>query len=345
MQGVAYVPPPQLCELSFDALAVTPVGAGGLAYRAAIEGWAGGARIMGVGGFIGAERGALTLGPALPEVYDPAHGVPLIDLAWRLSRNRQFWDTPAIFQRAFYDVIVCGADEVAARFLRLLTPDWPIGRIAAIAAAPGEDPPDDDLFAAAAPFERLGRRSFEAFLIPNPDRVREFEQLIAAHEWSRGKPVLARQGLSIETDDLTYAYREALRPVARGVNQRILSLPEDVKRLARELALRRAADQGGGRIALYGAGQHTERFLREIAGQPRARVVALLDDAAKSRGERHGLPLIPPAELPAADVDAVILSSDAFEEALWEAARPLRERGVRVLRVYEPGREVESTQA
>lgn len=99
-------------------------------------------------------------------------------------------------------------------------------------------------------------------------------------------------------------------------------------------ALRECAARGERRVALYGAGRHTRDAAAALAEPPVA-VEAIIDD----RAELHGTvllerPVISIDAALAARFDAVILSSDRFEPALWQGAAPLRNQGARVVRLY-----------
>jgi hypothetical protein len=97
---------------------------------------------------------------------------------------------------------------------------------------------------------------------------------------------------------------------------------------------------GGVRFHLYGAGRHTakllaEKSLWEAAGH---RLVGLIDDHPrfKETPEVFGLPVKSSAAA-AAEMDpaeAVILSTDAFEDQFWAQSEPLRVRGICVWRLY-----------
>lgn len=70
------------------------------------------------------------------------------------------------------------------------------------------------------------------------------------------------------------------------------------------------------------------------------RVVAIIDDSPGLQGGAlEGRPIIAPGSIDASGVEAVILSSDTFEDELWHKTTPLRRRGLPVLRLY--GREIE----
>ncbi|MHC4217633.1 MAG: glycosyltransferase family 4 protein [Planctomycetota bacterium] len=94
-----------------------------------------------------------------------------------------------------------------------------------------------------------------------------------------------------------------------------------------------ALDKGCRRIAIYGVGRHTRRtagiFQR---GLP---LVGLIDDDPPSRDQVFGLPVVPlDRAMSELKPDAVLLSSDAWEEQMWSRSAPLRAAGVRVLPLY-----------
>ena len=98
--------------------------------------------------------------------------------------------------------------------------------------------------------------------------------------------------------------------------------------------LREMAQQGCRRIAIYGLGQHTQRGA-EVLEQCDLPVIGFIDDAPPASGEALGLPAVTPARaITELRPDGVLLSSDAWEEKLWQNARPLREAGVVVRAIY-----------
>jgi hypothetical protein len=94
-----------------------------------------------------------------------------------------------------------------------------------------------------------------------------------------------------------------------------------------------AVDDGCRRIAIYGVGKHTRRtagiFERPLP------LVGLIDDDPPPRPRVFGLPVVP-LERALAELkpDAVLLSSDAWEEQMWRRSAALRAAGVRVLPLY-----------
>ncbi len=72
----------------------------------------------------------------------------------------------------------------------------------------------------------------------------------------------------------------------------------------------------GKRIAIYGAGYHTECLL-ELTGLARAKLVALVDGNPAKHGRRvFGLPVIGPEELPDLQPDVIVVSSYDFQDEM-----------------------------
>lgn len=108
--------------------------------------------------------------------------------------------------------------------------------------------------------------------------------------------------------------------------------------------LRRAVDSatagGALRIALYGAGLHTQRhlaFLESVGA-----IQAIIDDGRA--GTRLGrFDVVSAREaIEQRRCDAVVLSSDTIEDALWNASAGIRSSGVPVYRVYSAAPSSES---
>lgn|GEM_PF-2607208 len=79
----------------------------------------------------------------------------------------------------------------------------------------------------------------------------------------------------------------------------------------------RAAAAKPSRVAIYGAGQHTNRFISTFRSvlEPRHTIVGVLDDSPKA-ATFGDLPLLPTTTLADLRPDVVLLSSDAHEEAM-----------------------------
>lgn len=98
-------------------------------------------------------------------------------------------------------------------------------------------------------------------------------------------------------------------------------------------AAEEAVADGCRRLVVYGIGKHTRRVPEVFSkGLP---FVGLMDDRLPPWNEMFGLPLVRcSAVMQELRPDAVILSSDAWEEAMWEKTEPLRSAGVRVVPLY-----------
>lgn len=110
------------------------------------------------------------------------------------------------------------------------------------------------------------------------------------------------------------------------------------KRLV-EMTAELCAARGFKRVALFGAGKHTEAILPGPWAAAGVRVAAVLDDAP-SRPDIAGVPVMKPEAL-REEIDAVVVSSDRFEERIAARAREVFEErggrgggGVPVLRMY-----------
>lgn len=93
------------------------------------------------------------------------------------------------------------------------------------------------------------------------------------------------------------------------------------------------ARNGYSKIAVFGAGQHTRRHGIAPFSAGGLEVVAVLDDHAT--GEIEGVGICRPADF-SGECDAVIVSSDGSEDALFASASEwAKSRGCDVCRVYE----------
>ncbi len=93
---------------------------------------------------------------------------------------------------------------------------------------------------------------------------------------------------------------------------------------------RELREAGVRRVWLYGAGRHTGWVLDHREELPS--IAGLVDDSCAG-SVRFGLRVAAPDELHPGE--CVLLSSDWHEDALWDASEGIRERGVRVWRVYQ----------
>lgn len=100
------------------------------------------------------------------------------------------------------------------------------------------------------------------------------------------------------------------------------------------IAAARCAQNGWRRIALYGAGRHTAPIIRQPWKDCDVQVVAVLDDDPRLAAIR-GIPVIKPSQL-TTPIDAVVISSDAHEQAIYErAAAFFGPRATPILRIYD----------
>ena len=100
-------------------------------------------------------------------------------------------------------------------------------------------------------------------------------------------------------------------------------------------ALAQLAAQGAGRLALYGAGRFTREALKSGGFKPSSYpVLAIVDDNPDLAGtDVAGIPVVSSASAIELGVDGVVISSQWYEAELWDAAMPLRNAGVRCVRL------------
>lgn len=131
--------------------------------------------------------------------------------------------------------------------------------------------------------------------------------------------------------DALWLHNDALR----ALRERPVAVPPTAQMLAMRRALEACERDGLRRVAIYGAGQHTRAVGEVLMACRRPAVVAIVDDdRARSGQEVAGLPIVTPESIPGLGLDALVLSSDAHEPALWQRTAPLRERGLRVVTLY-----------
>jgi glycosyltransferase involved in cell wall biosynthesis len=120
--------------------------------------------------------------------------------------------------------------------------------------------------------------------------------------------------------------REAGVPVVRSVLRSC--------RDALVLHVRALMDEGCRRIAIYGLGRHTQARVGvfELEDVP---LVGIIDDSPPPSGEAFGLPVVRLGDAARVlGVDGILISSDAWESAMYERTLPQRAAGVRVRRIY-----------
>jgi hypothetical protein len=103
---------------------------------------------------------------------------------------------------------------------------------------------------------------------------------------------------------------------------------------------RSLVDRGARRVILYGAGTHTRATL-PVALDSGLRVEAIIDDNPASQGSMfEGVPVISLDRAIALAPDAIVLSANSFEEALWTRSSKARSAGIEVVRMYGIARPV-----
>jgi glycogen synthase len=166
-------------------------------------------------------------------------------------------------------------------------------------------------------------------------RVAYYEQVIAA---SGERSALAARLARVPEDvwrqvapDQATAFRILLAGKLEGAaHQNIV-----VERLLRKVALK-LNNRPQVRIALYGAGQHTQQLAPffDLLTDKGVAVALIVDDNPARHGDRIGNVEIVAPSAAIGVVDAVVLSSDAAETALWTKSATLREAGLPVVRLY-----------
>jgi len=172
---------------------------------------------------------------------------------------------------------------------------------------------------------QASRRLKAAVSIGAPEAQPEYpESLIAARRASRARAKAEGAAAGAPMAQTT------MRPLTTHKPE---ELPARVKiAMVDRLALECVID-GIRRVALYGAGRHTQEISLWPLRNRGIEVVAILDDAPKVNAI-HEVPVLRPERLDE-QVDAVIVSSDWREEQIAEAAERLfGPRGIPVLRVY-----------
>jgi peptidoglycan/xylan/chitin deacetylase (PgdA/CDA1 family)/ubiquinone/menaquinone biosynthesis C-methylase UbiE len=98
--------------------------------------------------------------------------------------------------------------------------------------------------------------------------------------------------------------------------------------------VRRCVQSGRTRVALYGAGRHTARLLSQTPLWP-LQVVGLIDDDPSLAGtRRYGMPIYAPSDIASIRPEALVISSDQYEDAIYARLAPLESQGVSVHRLY-----------
>ena len=87
-------------------------------------------------------------------------------------------------------------------------------------------------------------------------------------------------------------------------------------------------------VAIYGNGQHTEWLLEEITGTRGPKIKYILDDN-QDGPNLSTYPLICPQDLDKNTIGAIIISSDTYEDEMYEKCRQLYSDSLRIVCLYD----------
>ena len=161
---------------------------------------------------------------------------------------------------------------------------------------------------AAGRFAHLFREAFEF------SKIRECiagDDVMHRHDQSIYSVLATRHNAPKHSDYGSFVHWKGLETVDQIIWQHRGKWPA-FQRLAK-----RSIQQPQSRVAIYGTGRHTERFLNtfRVLLEPRHRIVGFLDD--QSRGDAYGgLPLMQTEAWRTLNPDIILISSDAYEEAM-----------------------------
>ncbi len=89
------------------------------------------------------------------------------------------------------------------------------------------------------------------------------------------------------------------------------------------------------RVAIYGAGSHTEIILRNT-NLDKANIVTILDSNPNKWGDiAFGFQVNDPNKVALDDIDAVVISSRSFQEEIYQAIAHWQEQRVEIVRLYD----------
>lgn len=127
-----------------------------------------------------------------------------------------------------------------------------------------------------------------------------------------------------------------LRPQLIQKLEDLLGDTADLDRLIRtRKALQTLEANGRQRLGIYGAGQHTRSIL-SLLERSRIPIMGVIDDSTRASGTRVGrFPVISREQaIQELKLDAVLLSSSLYEDALWANSSGMRSAGIEVHRLY-----------
>lgn len=88
------------------------------------------------------------------------------------------------------------------------------------------------------------------------------------------------------------------------------------------------------RVLIYGAGYHTDNLFH-WTNISDAKIVGLSDKDPDKHGEKyHGHEVIPPERILDAEPDVILISSNYYQDEIYQALRPLEKKGIELVRIY-----------
>ncbi|MCM8537804.1 MAG: methyltransferase domain-containing protein [Lentisphaeraceae bacterium] len=91
--------------------------------------------------------------------------------------------------------------------------------------------------------------------------------------------------------------------------------------------------KGHNKLAIYGAGQHTKQ-LSHILAFCQLEITTIIDDSAEVKNI-FGLQSVLREKAKPEDFDFILLSSEKYEERLWENCQLFRQQGIECVRIYK----------
>ncbi|MEQ8769488.1 MAG: glycosyltransferase family 4 protein [Phycisphaerales bacterium] len=162
-----------------------------------------------------------------------------------------------------------------------------------------------------------------------------FRRVVPCHAGEGPDPSADAVVLAGEVTPDRAALADRLRESGIGVALSPTLIEPEWCRLAR--AVERARDAGASRVAVFGAGDHTRRAARAFGLD--LPIVGIIDDHPRAP-TMLGVPLVRTDDaIGTLRPNAVVLSSDAWESALWAKSAPFRDAGLPVIPLYGTYRE------
>jgi len=140
------------------------------------------------------------------------------------------------------------------------------------------------------------------------------------------------EGISPST--ATYLSNLLINQMSNQYKLPFLSSPWALKQRVHEM-VRELLEKGKRRLLIYGAGEHTKRLINDVDFSG----IDLLGIVDKHRFGDHpflGHTVFAPADIPSMAPDAVLISSQSFEDEIYQEISSLQNsHGIEVLKIYE----------